>query len=72
MFGFGKTLARNRGGVVGAVLGGGSLQRAVIAGAGMLAMRWWRNRQASGRRVNPGAPTGSGYPNRRTVWSERA
>ena len=64
MFGFRRTSVRNRGGL----LGGNGVQRALIAGAGMLAMRWWRNRQAEGRGVNPGRPTGSGYPNR-SAWS---
>ena len=33
----------------GGVFGGSNLRRAAIAGVGMLAMRWWRNRQATNR-----------------------
>lgn len=33
----------------GGVFGSTNLRRAAIAGVGMLAMRWWRNRQAANR-----------------------
>jgi hypothetical protein len=33
----------------GGVFGGSNLRRAAIAGVGMLAMQWWRNRQAANR-----------------------
>ncbi|HUR93328.1 MAG TPA: hypothetical protein VMY76_02010 [Gemmatimonadales bacterium] len=50
MFGFGN---RNRGnysrnsGIAG-ILGGGGMRRAAVMGLGMMAYRWWRNRQAGG------------------------
>ena len=31
------------------VFGGSNLRKAAIAGVGMLALQWWRNRQASNR-----------------------
>jgi hypothetical protein len=40
-------------------LGGANLQRAAIVGAGMLALRWWRNRRASSRAPTPGDLTSS-------------
>ncbi len=46
-FGFGRGVGR-RGGFAG-----GGLRSALITGAGMMAWRWWRNRQAS-RQNNPG------------------
>lgn len=60
----------------GGVFSGGSLRRAAIAGLGMLALRWWRNRQAgtppaSGENWSPpegtpasgtGVGTGRGQP----------
>jgi hypothetical protein len=48
MFGFGRrnwTRQSSRG---SRILGPGRLRRAAIAGLGMLAYRWWRNRQAGG------------------------
>jgi hypothetical protein len=42
MFGFGR-LGR-----------GGSLRKALIAGAGMMAWRWWKNRQALDREPRVG------------------
>jgi hypothetical protein len=52
MFGFGN---RNRQvtGRRGGAFGGSNLRNAAIAGLGMLAVRWWRNRQTSGQ---PPAP----------------
>ena len=48
MFGFrGFGRARHRGG-----LAGGGLRSALLTGAGMLAWRWWKNRQAA-RQNNP-------------------
>jgi hypothetical protein len=66
MFGFRRTRIRNRPGS----LTGSNLRRAMIAGAGMLALRWWRNRQ-SGRGVNPGEPTSSRYAGQ-TAWTDQA
>ena len=67
MFGFRRTRVRSRAGS----LSGSNLRRALIAGAGMLALRWWRNRQGSGRGVNPGEPVGSKHTDQ-TAWSEPA
>jgi hypothetical protein len=53
MFGFRSTRRPARAGTPG----GSNLRRAMITGAGMLALRWWRNRQASRRAANPGDPT---------------
>jgi hypothetical protein len=54
MFGFGSwnrnTSGRNAG--VGGILGGGGFRRAAMMGLGMMAYRWWRNR-------NAGAPAGA-------------
>jgi hypothetical protein len=46
MFGFGSS--RNRGRVRNDTFGPSRLRSAMLAGAGMLAWRWWKNRQASG------------------------
>jgi hypothetical protein len=45
MFGFGN---RNRGRRVrNDTFGGSNIRNAALAGVGMLAWRWWRNRQSS-------------------------
>ena len=44
MFGIGNRSSSRAG--RGGVFSGGALRRAAIAGLGMLALRWWRNRQA--------------------------
>jgi hypothetical protein len=50
MFGFGN---RNRGRRVrNDTFGGNNLRNAALAGVGMLAWRWWRNRQGSGNQPN--------------------
>jgi hypothetical protein len=46
MFGFGK---RNRRQVRNDTFSGSRLRNAALAGAGMLAWRWWRNRQSTNR-----------------------
>jgi hypothetical protein len=46
MFGFGRS---NRGRVRNDTFGSSKLGKAAIAGAGMLAWQWWRNRQARGQ-----------------------
>ena len=43
MFGFGNRRSRS---ARGGAFSGSSLGRAAIAGLGMLAYRWWRNRKA--------------------------
>jgi hypothetical protein len=43
----------------GGVFGGSNLRKAAIAGVGMLALQWWRNRQATNR------PGGSREPDLR-------
>ena len=51
LFGIGsRTQTTKRGGL----LGGGTWRNAALAGAGMLALRWWRNRR------NPHPATGAG------------
>ena len=49
-------------------LSSGNLRKAAIAGVGMLALRWWRNRQASGRTSRPGEPASSAQAGQ-TDWS---
>ena len=49
-------------------LSSSNLRKAAVAGLGMLALRWWRNRQASGRTPRPEAPTSSTQAGR-TDWS---
>ena len=45
MFGFGN---RNRGRrVMNDTFGGSNIRNAALAGVGMLAWRWWKNRQGS-------------------------
>ena len=44
MFGFGS---RNRNRVRNDTFGGNNIRNAAIAGLGMLAWKWWRNRQAN-------------------------
>lgn len=44
MFGIGNRRSSRAG--RGGVFSGGALRRAAIAGLGMLAVRWWRSRQA--------------------------
>ena len=55
MFGIGnrnRQVTPRRGGA----FSGSNLRNAAIAGLGMLAVRWWRNRQSS----NPGQPAAAG------------
>ena len=61
MFGLGNiTRRRGRGGNFGRT----SFRNAAIAGVGMLAMRWWRNRQAPNHRPDSeGRGGASGYRN---------
>jgi hypothetical protein len=47
MFGLG-TNRYNRGRVRNDTFGPSRIRNAMLAGAGMLAWRWWKNRQASG------------------------
>jgi hypothetical protein len=60
MFGFGN---RNRGNYgrnagLGGILGGGGIRRAAVMGLGMMAYRWWRNRQATGSTGRAPRPQG--------------
>ena len=64
MFGFRSTNRSTRTGT----FSGTNLRKAMIAGAGMLALRWWRNRQASSRRA-PSDRTGSSGTGK-AAWSE--
>jgi hypothetical protein len=47
MFGFGNK-NRRRGRNSGGVFGGNNLRNAALAGAGIMAIRWLRNRRAAG------------------------
>jgi hypothetical protein len=49
-------------------LSSSNLRKAAIAGAGMLALRWWRNRQTSGRTSRTGEPMRSMQAGQ-TDWS---
>ncbi len=60
MFGLGKRSTRSGLGR-GGVFSGGGLRRAAIAGLGMLAYRWWRNRHA-GSTPATGNWQGAGEP----------
>ena len=62
MFGFGKrnrkSYRRNMGS--GGVFSGGGLRRAAVMGLGVMAYRWWRNRQAAGGGGAPGPAWNAG------------
>lgn len=74
MFGFGNRNTSRNVSRSGGWSSGGGLRRAAVAGLGMLAYRWWRNRQApntrpagswsgQGQGSSSGAPgTGTGQP----------
>jgi hypothetical protein len=49
-------------------LSNSNLRKAAIAGLGMLALRWWRTRQTSGRTPRTGEPTSSMQVDQ-TDWS---
>ena len=61
MFGFGN---RTRGRVRNDTFGSNKLRNAALAGVGMLAWQWWRNRQSNSQ--------WSGSANRSTANSERS
>jgi hypothetical protein len=67
MFGFGRRNrnARRRDAGNGGFMGGG-LRRAAVLGLGMMAYRWWRNRQAAGPggARGPAWSAGQGAPGR--------
>lgn len=48
MFGFGNSRSSRRQ-VRNDTFGGSKLRNAALAGVGMLAWRWWRNRQSQGQ-----------------------
>lgn len=61
MFGFGNTRSSRRQ-VRNDTFGGSRMRNAALAGIGMLAWKWWRNRQASsatGNRHTTGSTTGT-------------
>lgn len=64
MFGRRTTGRRSRRGV----FSGSNLRNAALAGAGMLALRWWRNRQASNRTPGTDESTRPGSAGQ-TNWS---
>jgi uncharacterized membrane protein YebE (DUF533 family) len=51
MFGFGNTRRNSGRQVRNDTFGGSNMRNAALAGVGMLAWRWWKNRQASGSRM---------------------
>jgi hypothetical protein len=57
MFGLGNRRSGARSG--GGTFGSRNLRNAAIAGLGMLAVRWWRNRQEAGRAPTTGPRTGT-------------
>ena len=62
MFGRRRTGRRTQQGVFSA----SKLRNAAIAGIGMLALKWWRNRQSANRSPQPAQPMSSrnvGQPN---------
>ena len=64
MFGRRNTGRRQQGGA----LNSSNLRKAAIAGVGMLALRWWRNRQSSSRTSRPGESASSTQTGQ-TDWS---
>jgi hypothetical protein len=60
MFGFGKKRRRVR----NDTFGPSRMRNAAIAGIGMLAWKWWRNRQQSGSSAHHGDQPYSGSPAR--------
>ena len=62
MFGFGNRKSARRSQARGGVFSGGALRRAAVAGLGMLAYRWWRNRQAGPRPGTGGWPASGPVP----------
>lgn len=62
MFGFGnKSRRRGRGRNQSGVFGGNNLRNAALAGAGLMAFRWFRNRnRGAGSSAGMGGTAGSG------------
>jgi hypothetical protein len=70
MFGFGK---RNRNRVQNDTFGSNKLRNAAIAGMGMLAWQWWRNRQSntqSNSQWSSGGTSQSSMGNSERAFSE--
>jgi hypothetical protein len=63
MFGRGRTTRRN------STFSNARLRNAALVGAGMLALRWWRNRQARDRNPSPESPH-AGTRNDRAMYGE--
>jgi len=61
MFGRGRQSRRNT------TFSNTRLRNAALLGAGMLALRWWRNRQAKGRNPSPISPD-AGMRNDRPIY----
>jgi hypothetical protein len=62
MFGIGNRSSGRRTPARGGVWSGGALRRAAVAGLGMLAYRWWRNRQAGPKPGMGGWPASGEMP----------
>jgi uncharacterized membrane protein YebE (DUF533 family) len=59
MFGFGNRKWNRASSGGSGALGSTRLRRAAIAGLGMLAYRWWKNRQTTDRPEGSRAPVGN-------------
>jgi hypothetical protein len=64
MFGFRNPGRRARRGT----FSGSNVRNALIAGAGMLAWKWWRNRQAPNRAPSSSPRTHSGSTSPENAW----
>lgn len=60
MFGFGNLFNRNTSRTSTPGIFGGGFRRAAMMGLGMMALRWWRNRQAGGP-AGTRRPSGAGW-----------
>jgi hypothetical protein len=59
MFGFNRSRRRARS---GGALSSTNLRKAALAGVGLLAVQWWRKRQASGRDTTETSRQSTGGP----------
>ncbi len=64
MFGFRNPGRRARRGT----FSGTNVRNALLAGAGMLALKWWRNRQAPSREHSDSAPSNRGSTTPHDAW----
>jgi len=69
MFGLGRNTPRYSRGATG---NSSKLRGALLAGAGLLAYRWWQNRKHSETGGNRAGNGSTGWSERAGSWSERA